>query len=96
MHIYLFTDITMVHKEEKLKLETKFKNIFLSSMSHNLKTPINSKIIIINKILAGLVLNNEILMKRITPFTDKLSAEIVQKDHENLLMLNLQVCDILV
>lgn len=46
MHVYLFTDITMVHKQEKLRLETKFKNIFLSSMSHNLKTPINSKIFI--------------------------------------------------
>ena len=43
MHIYLFNDITTVHREEKLRLETKFKNIFLSSMSHNLKTPINSK-----------------------------------------------------
>lgn len=43
MNIFLFIDITQVQKNEKRKLEVKFKNIFLSSMSHNLKTPINSK-----------------------------------------------------
>lgn len=43
MHIFLFMDITQVHLQEKKKLEVKFKNIFLASMSHNLKTPINSK-----------------------------------------------------
>ena len=43
INIFLFIDITQVQKHEKKKLEAKFKNIFLSSMSHNLKTPINSK-----------------------------------------------------
>jgi signal transduction histidine kinase len=43
MNIFLFMDITQVQKSEQRKLEAKFKNIFLSSMSHNLKTPINSK-----------------------------------------------------
>lgn len=43
MNIFLFMDITQVQKQEQRKLEAKFKNIFLSSMSHNLKTPINSK-----------------------------------------------------
>jgi signal transduction histidine kinase len=43
MHIFLFMDITQVQQQEKKKLEVKFKNIFLASMSHNLKTPINSK-----------------------------------------------------
>jgi len=41
--MFLFVDITKVKEREKEKLETKFKNIFLSSVSHNLKTPLNSK-----------------------------------------------------
>ena len=45
MHIYLFMDITQVQAQEHRKLEAKFKNIFLSSISHNLKTPINSKLL---------------------------------------------------
>jgi len=43
MHIFLFIDFTQLQESEKQKLEIKFKNIFLSSMSHNLKTPLNSK-----------------------------------------------------
>lgn len=43
VHMFLFLDITLVQQQEKEKLEVKFKNIFLSSISHNLKTPINSK-----------------------------------------------------
>ncbi len=35
-------------------------------------------------------------MGRINPENDLLSSEIIQKDHENLVILNLQVCDILV
>jgi len=49
-------------------LEIKFKNIFLSSMSHNLKTPLNS-----------LIINNEIME---TQCKDKnsLAYEIIEKD----------------
>ena len=50
VQLFLFIDITKVQESEKQKLEIKFKNIFLSSMSHNLKTPLNS-----------LIINNEIL-----------------------------------
>lgn len=50
VNIFLFIDFTQVQESEKQKLEIKFKNVFLSSMSHNLKTPLNS-----------LILNNEIL-----------------------------------
>ena len=42
MQIFLFIDITQLQESEKQKLEVKFKNIFLSSVSHNLKTPLNS------------------------------------------------------
>ena len=44
MKIFLFMDITQVKETEKKKLEIKFKHIFLSSVSHNLKTPLNSKL----------------------------------------------------
>jgi len=54
-----------------MKLEVKFKNIFLSSMSHNLKTPINSKNLFIN--LLGLIINNEILCSRVKKEIDPLS-----------------------
>jgi signal transduction histidine kinase len=50
VNIFLFIDFTQVQESEKQKLEIRFKNVFLSSMSHNLKTPLNS-----------LLLNNEIL-----------------------------------
>jgi integrase len=46
-------------------------NIFLSSMSHNLKTPINSKNLFIN--LLGLIINNEILCSRVKKDIDPLS-----------------------
>jgi signal transduction histidine kinase len=54
MSLFLFVDISSVEQREKLILETKFKNIFLSSFSHNLKTPLNS-----------LTMNNEILERRL-------------------------------
>jgi signal transduction histidine kinase len=53
MSIFLFVDITRVKEREKFILESKFKNIFISSVSHNLKTPLNS-----------LSINNEILERR--------------------------------
>jgi len=83
-----------MQKQEKKKLEAKFKNIFLSSMSHNLKTPINSNKIRFKSI--GLIINNEILCKRIKSSVDPLSADILGKDKENLTLLDYQVCDILV
>jgi K+-sensing histidine kinase KdpD len=43
MSLFLFVDITQVQESEKMKLENKFKHIYLSSVSHNLKTPLNSK-----------------------------------------------------
>jgi signal transduction histidine kinase len=59
-----------------MKLEVKFKNIFLSSMSHNLKTPINSKNLFIN--LLGLIINNEILCTRVNKDIDPLSSNIIR------------------
>ena len=52
-------------------------------MSHNLKTPLNS-----------LIINNEIIE---TQISDKksLAYEVVEKDRQNLTLLNLLVCDIL-
>ena len=46
LKLILFLDISYINMVEKLTLEEKFKNIFLSSVSHNLKTPLNSKIFI--------------------------------------------------
>ena len=52
-------------QREKEKLELKFKNIFLSSVSHNLKTPLNSnEFICFSNNLLGIVMNNEILENR--------------------------------
>ena len=59
-----------------MKLEVKFKNIFLSSMSHNLKTPINSKFFF-NKFI-GLIINNEILCTRVKRDNDPLSSNIIR------------------
>lgn len=42
MNLLLFININDIKKQEQNLLETKFKNIFLSSISHNLKTPLNS------------------------------------------------------
>lgn len=64
-------------------------------MSHNLKTPINSKFIVLT-INLGLIINNEILCSRLEKSSDNLALEIVKKDTDNLAMLNYQVCDILV
>lgn len=43
MTIIMFVDITQQEKEYKTSLEQKYKNIFLSSVSHQLRTPLNSK-----------------------------------------------------
>ena len=82
MHVVLLVDITQVQKQEKRKLESKFKNIFLSSMSHNLKTPINS-----------LMMNNVVIRKRVT---DPIVQEIGRQDEENLTLLGFQLRDIMV
>jgi signal transduction histidine kinase len=42
--IILFIDITAEEKLYKARLEEKYKNIFLSSNSHQLRTPLNSKL----------------------------------------------------
>ena len=55
-------DITEVKYREKLKLENKFKNIFLSSVSHNLKTPLNSNFLLLRRI--GVIMNNKILLDK--------------------------------
>jgi signal transduction histidine kinase len=52
-------------------------------MSHNLKTPLNS-----------LILNNEIIETQITD-KNSLAYEVVEKDRQNLTLLNFLVCDIL-
>jgi hypothetical protein len=51
--IFVFNDISKIQTKQKRRLEKKFKNIFLSSFSHNLNTPLNS-----------LVINNQVLAKR--------------------------------
>jgi len=71
-----------VRKQEKKKLESKFKNIFLSSMSHNLQTPINS-----------LMMNNVVARKRVT---DPIVLEAARQDEENLTILSFQLRDIMV
>lgn len=83
MHMFLFIDITQVQEFEKQKLEAKFKNIFLSSMSHNLKTPLNS-----------LIINNEIQESQIID-KNSLAYDIVLRDRQQLTLLNFLVCDIL-
>ena len=98
MHIFMFIDITQVQESEKQKLEVKFKNIFLSSMSHNLKTPLNSKQYNEdgnNECNLGLVINNEIIEKLIND-KSSLAYDIVSKDKQNLTLLNFLICDILV
>lgn len=67
--LFLFIDFTQVQDNEKQRLEIKFKNIFLSCMSHNLKTPLNS-----------LIINNEILQTQVRD-RQSLAYEILQKDH---------------
>lgn len=81
--IFLFIDFTQVQESEKQKLEIKFKNIFLSCMSHNLKTPLNS-----------LIINNEILQTQVRD-RHSLAYDILQRDHQNMTMLNYLVSDIL-
>jgi signal transduction histidine kinase len=73
MSMFLFADITEVRRKEKSKLESKYKNIFLSSVSHNLKTPLNS-MYFFNFYLCvlGIHINTEILLKRLK-YTDELS-----------------------
>jgi K+-sensing histidine kinase KdpD len=81
--IFLFIDFTQVQESEKQKLEIKFKNIFLSSMSHNLKTPLNS-----------MIMNNELLLTQVKD-KNSLAYDILQKDNQNMMILNYLVCDIL-
>jgi signal transduction histidine kinase len=78
MQIFLFVDVTQVQESEKQKLEVKFKNIFLSSMSHNLKTPLNSIIAMFNHYL-GLIINNEIMETQCKD-RNSLAYEIIEKD----------------
>jgi signal transduction histidine kinase len=68
MTIFIFVDITNVKEREKNLLESKFKNIFLSSFSHNLKTPLNS-----------LQMNNEILERRFKD-KDEISYNIIKSN----------------
>ena len=71
MQIFFFVDFTKVKETEKEKLEHKFKHIFHSSISHNLKTPLNSNHSILYKLFSiGLVMSNVILEKRISPGDD--------------------------
>lgn len=44
MTIIIFVDISQQEKQYKTVLEQKYKNIFLSSVSHQLRTPLNSKL----------------------------------------------------
>lgn len=44
MQIFLFFDMAQHDKLLKSQLEQKYKNIFLSSTSHQLRTPLNSNI----------------------------------------------------
>jgi signal transduction histidine kinase len=76
MTIFLFFDITHVRECEKNLLETKFKNIFLSSFSHNLKTPLNS-----------LSINNEILERRFKG-KDPCTYDIIKSNKQNLTLIN--------
>lgn len=94
MQIFLFIDVTQVQETEKQKLEIKFKNIFLSSMSHNLKTPLNS--IYARQLIwnIGLIINNEIIEQQCKD-KNSLTYEVIHKDKQNLTLLNLLVCDIL-
>ena len=78
MQIFLFVDVTQVQESEKQKLEVKFKNIFLSSMSHNLKTPLNSMIAMFNQYI-GLIINNEIMETQCKD-RNSLAYEIIEKD----------------
>jgi signal transduction histidine kinase len=78
MQIFLFVDVTQVQESEKQKLEVKFKNIFLSSMSHNLKTPLNSMITMFN-LYIGLIINNEIMETQCKD-RNSLAYEIIEKD----------------
>ncbi len=43
MTIIVFVDISEEEKQYRNTLEQKYKNIFLSSVSHQLRTPLNSK-----------------------------------------------------
>jgi signal transduction histidine kinase len=44
MNIIIFMDVTQQEKLFAAELEKKYKNIFLSSVSHSLRTPLNCKI----------------------------------------------------
>jgi hypothetical protein len=79
MSLFLFVDITLVQESEKAKLESKFKHIYLSSVSHNLKTPLNSKNHESLPPLLGLVLSHDILDKRIT-YRDRISKSLIKKN----------------
>jgi signal transduction histidine kinase len=73
MTLFIFVDISKVQEREKIILESKFRNIFLSSFSHNLKTPLNS-----------LIMNNEILERKLKI---KEYAGIIGANTSNLTLL---------
>ena len=73
VNIFLFFDITQVQQQEKVKLEVKFKNIFLSSVSHNLKTPINSNFLFQYDSNLGLIMNNQVLKSIVTDESSRLA-----------------------
>ena len=43
MNIIIFMDVSQQEKLLSAELEKKYKNIFLSSVSHSLRTPLNGK-----------------------------------------------------
>ncbi|CDW74581.1 multi-sensor hybrid histidine kinase [Stylonychia lemnae] len=82
INLILFMDISQQEKLFAANLEKKYKNIFLSSISHSLRTPLNS-----------LQLNNNIMKELLRDRRDvKDILEIDSQTHE---LLNYQINDVL-
>lgn len=84
MNLVLFININDIKKREQNMLESKFKNIFLSSISHNLKTPLNS----IN-------ITNEILFNHFRRNPNGLAYSLVKNNRDALKIMNMQIQDML-
>eukprot|EP00347_Sterkiella_histriomuscorum_P019493 403341417 len=82
INLILFIDQTQQEKLFAANLEKKYKNIFLSSVSHSLRTPLNS-----------LQLNNNVMKEILKERPD--AQELLDLDGQTHKLLNYQIDDVL-